>query len=185
MVIFRLINNNSFSAGLSQSEIQMASLAAYLVTHNFLRYALQLATTILITSFSVQEAAHLSIHAPNSPTAQGATVNHDLNVNSAPTVRPALKTYKKMFQGHFSASTIKGVNFYGPNSEYVISGSDDAKIFIWDKSTGELVQVLEGHKSIVNCIVGHPNVPMIASSGIDTEVSLHILPPLQLIDLNF
>jgi WD40 repeat protein len=75
-----------------------------------------------------------------------------------------------MFQGHFSASTIKGVNFYGPNSEYVMTGSDDAKVFIWDKATGELVQVLEGHKSIVNCIIGHPNIPMIASSGIDTEV---------------
>jgi WD40 repeat protein len=147
----------SLSTGLSQSEIQMASLAAYLVTHNYL---------------SIQEAVNLNVHSPNNPSAQGATANQGQNFNSAPKVLPALKTYKRMFQGHFSASTIKGVNFYGPNSEYVMTGSDDAKVFIWDKATGELVQVLEGHKSIVNCIIEHPNIPMIASSGIDTEIKL-------------
>lgn len=30
---------------------------------------------------------------------------------------------------------VKGVNFYGPQSDYVISGSDCGYIFIWDKKT--------------------------------------------------
>jgi len=82
------------------------------------------------------------------------------------------ETYKKQYKGHFSSSTIKGVNFWGPNSEFVMSGSDDAKIFIWDKKTGELLTILEGHNSVVNCIVGHPYDPLIASSGIDNVVKL-------------
>jgi len=85
----------------------------------------------------------------------------------------SLKTYKNVYKGHFSSKTIKAVNFYGPNSEFVISGSDDAKIYIWDKKkTTELLTILEGHEDIVNCIVGHPTQPMIASSGIDTMVKL-------------
>jgi len=83
-----------------------------------------------------------------------------------------LKTYKNVYKGHFSSKTIKAVNFYGPNSEFVISGSDDAKIYIWDKKSTELLTILEGHQDIVNCIVGHPTQPMIASSGIDNVVKL-------------
>jgi len=83
-----------------------------------------------------------------------------------------LKTYKNVYKGHYSSKTIKAVNFYGPDSEFVISGSDDAKIYIWDKKTTELLTILECHQEIVNCIVGHPTQPMIASSGIDTVVKL-------------
>jgi len=82
------------------------------------------------------------------------------------------KTYKNIYKGHYSSRTIKSVNFYGPNSEFVISGSDDALIYIWDKNTTEILAILEGHEDIVNCIVGHPTQPMIASSGIDNVVKL-------------
>jgi len=92
----------------------------------------------------------------------------ELNVEE----EPPLKTYKNVYKGHFSSKTIKSVNFYGPNSEYVISGSDDALIYIWDKKTTKLLTILEGHDEIVNCIVGHPTQPMIASSGIDNVVKL-------------
>lgn len=81
-------------------------------------------------------------------------------------------TYKNKYQGHHSSRTIKSVNFYGPNSEFVITGSDDANIYIWDKETTELLTFLEGHDDIVNCIIGHPTQPLIASSGIDHVVKL-------------
>jgi WD40 repeat protein len=83
-----------------------------------------------------------------------------------------VNNYKFKYQGHCSSRTIKSVNFYGPNSEFVISGSDDAIIYIWDKKTTELLTILEGHEDIVNCIIGHPTQPMIASSGIDKVVKL-------------
>jgi len=83
-----------------------------------------------------------------------------------------IKTYKQVFKGHKSSSTIKAVNFYGPRSEYVISGSDDAQIFIWDKKTGKLLRMLEGHARVVNCVEPHPSDPLIATSGIDVVVKL-------------
>jgi len=42
--------------------------------------------------------------------------------------------------------TVKGVNFFGPKSEYVISGSDCGNIFIWDKNTEAVVQWMAGDK---------------------------------------
>jgi WD40 repeat protein len=81
-------------------------------------------------------------------------------------------SFKSKYEGHVSRRTIKGVNFYGPNSEYVITGSDDANIYIYNKSTAKLLRVLQGHNSVVNCITGHPSSPIIASSGIDKVVKI-------------
>jgi hypothetical protein len=39
------------------------------------------------------------------------------------------------------------VNFFGPNDEYIISGSARVSIFFWDKETEAIVNVLE-HTSI-------------------------------------
>lgn len=40
--------------------------------------------------------------------------------------------------------TIKGVNFFGPNCEYVISGSDCGNIFYWDKNTEAILNFMPG-----------------------------------------
>ena len=39
---------------------------------------------------------------------------------------------------------MKGVNFYGARSEFIVSGSDCGHIFLWDKETESIVQLLEG-----------------------------------------
>jgi len=64
------------------------------------------------------------------------------------------------------------VAFFGPRGEYIISGSDDGYIFIWEKKTSELVQLLNGDKYVVNCIQGHPYDCALASSGIENDVKL-------------
>jgi len=35
--------------------------------------------------------------------------------------------------------TVKGVNFYGPRSEYVVSGSDCGNVYLWHKNTACVV----------------------------------------------
>ena len=37
-----------------------------------------------------------------------------------------------------------GVRFFGPQSEYIVSGSDCGHTFLWDKQTEEVVQFLQG-----------------------------------------
>lgn len=40
--------------------------------------------------------------------------------------------------------TVKGVNFYGPCSEFVVSGSDCGHIYLWDKHSARIVQFMVG-----------------------------------------
>lgn len=61
---------------------------------------------------------------------------------------------------------VKGVNFYGPNCEFVVSGSDCGNIFFWDKEGEDIVHMVKGDENgVVNCLEPHPNLPMLATSG--------------------
>ncbi|KAG0709673.1 WD40 repeat-like protein [Suillus ampliporus] len=86
---------------------------------------------------------------------------------AVPVVYPRMR-----FTGHCNVETVKDVNFLGPHDEFVTSGSDDGNFFIWRKSTGELVDILEGDQHVVNVIESHPHLPLVAVSGIDTTVKL-------------
>lgn len=70
-------------------------------------------------------------------------------------------------------TTIKGVNFFGPSSEYVISGSDCGNVFIWDRKTESIVQWMAAdQEGVVNCLEGHPSFPILATSGLDSDVKI-------------
>jgi nuclear receptor interaction protein len=76
------------------------------------------------------------------------------------------------YRGHCNVRTVKDVNYFGPNDEYVVSGSDDGNFFIWDRRTSELINVLEGDGEVVNVIQGHPYETMLAVSGIDHTIKI-------------
>nr|XP_044996420.1 DDB1- and CUL4-associated factor 8-like [Jaculus jaculus] len=81
--------------------------------------------------------------------------------------------YLKRYKGHRNYATVKGVNFYGPRSEFVASGSDCGHIYIWEKSSCQIVQFLEADEGgTINSIDPHPNLPVMASSGLDHEVKI-------------
>lgn len=81
--------------------------------------------------------------------------------------------YIKSYKGHRNNATVKGVNFYGPQSEYIVSGSDCGHVFLWDKETQEVVQFLEGDNTgVVNCLEPHPFAPILATSGLDHDVKI-------------
>ncbi|KKY18394.1 putative wd repeat-containing protein [Phaeomoniella chlamydospora] len=81
-------------------------------------------------------------------------------------------THTRIYKGHCNVKTVKDINFYGLDDEYIISGSDDGNFFIWDRKTTRLLNILEGDGEIVNVIQGHPYEPMIAASGIDNTVKI-------------
>ena len=60
----------------------------------------------------------------------------------------------RKYVGHCNVKTVKDVNFYGLNDEFVVSGSDDGNLFIWDKKTSQLLNILEGDGEVVNVIQG-------------------------------
>ena len=56
------------------------------------------------------------------------------------------------------------------NGQYVMCGSDDGRIYFWDKSTQNLIRVLEGDSQVVNALCPHPSTCLLATSGIDNVV---------------
>ncbi|XP_041352477.1 WD and tetratricopeptide repeats protein 1-like isoform X2 [Gigantopelta aegis] len=81
--------------------------------------------------------------------------------------------YEFRFCGHCNTTTdIKEANFFGSNGQYIVAGSDDGSFFIWEKETTNIVRVLRGDDSIVNCLQPHPSYCLLATSGIDPVVRL-------------
>ena len=65
-------------------------------------------------------------------------------------------SHTRKYTGHCNVKTVKDANFFGLQDEYVVSGSDGGHIFIWDKKTSELVNILEGDNEVVNVVQGKP-----------------------------
>uniref|UniRef100_A0A674NBH3 DDB1 and CUL4 associated factor 8 n=1 Tax=Takifugu rubripes TaxID=31033 RepID=A0A674NBH3_TAKRU len=81
--------------------------------------------------------------------------------------------YLRRYKGHRNNATVKGVNFYGPCSEFVVSGSDCGHIYLWDKYSARIVQFMEGDRGgVVNCLEPHPHLPGMATSGLDYDIKL-------------
>ncbi|XP_017137654.1 DDB1- and CUL4-associated factor 8 [Drosophila miranda] len=77
------------------------------------------------------------------------------------------------YEGHVNHRTIKGVNFFGPRSEYVISGSDCGHIFFWDRNTESIINYMKGDiAGVINCLEPHPWMPVLATSGLEHNVKI-------------
>lgn len=80
---------------------------------------------------------------------------------------------RQRYVGHCNVGTdIKQASFLGQLGEFVASGSDDGRWFIWEKRTGRLIKMLAGDGAVVNCVQCHPFDCAIATSGIDSTVKV-------------
>lgn len=79
------------------------------------------------------------------------------------------------YRGHNNNKTIKGVNYFGLNSEYVISGSDCGNFFIWDRNTEAIINWKKADLvGVVNCLEPHPHFPVLATSGLEHDVKIWV-----------
>lgn len=99
--------------------------------------------------------------------------NMGLGPHFVPSSSEDLRTEEaQVFSGHRNSRTVKGVNFFGPNDEYVVSGSDCGHIFIWEKKSSEVVRMMIGDRHVVNQLESHPLIPMLATCGIEKNIKL-------------
>ncbi|XP_072938613.1 DDB1- and CUL4-associated factor 8 [Epargyreus clarus] len=83
--------------------------------------------------------------------------------------------YTHRYSGHRNSATFKGVSFFGPRSQYVVSGSDCSHVFVWERSSEAIVQWLQADvQGVVNCIEAHPRCPVLATSGLDKDIKIWI-----------
>ncbi|RUS86044.1 hypothetical protein EGW08_006198 [Elysia chlorotica] len=81
--------------------------------------------------------------------------------------------YVHKYEGHRNSATVKGVNFYGPKSEFIVSGSDCGHVYFWDKQTEAIINFQTGDDTgVINALEPHPTLPVLATSGLDHDVKL-------------
>ncbi|XP_060874222.1 WD and tetratricopeptide repeats protein 1-like [Metopolophium dirhodum] len=66
----------------------------------------------------------------------------------------------------------KEANFFGSRNQFIIAGSDDGLIFVWEKNTEKNLLTLKGDNFVVNCLQPHPSEFLFATSSIGSEVKL-------------
>ena len=87
----------------------------------------------------------------------------------------------KTYQGHSNSKFSIGGAFgiYGPSeylSAFVVSGSEDGAIRIWDVSSKRVLQTIESaHNGVVFGTDSHPSSKYIVSGGSDGKVCLWAL----------
>jgi len=88
-------------------------------------------------------------------------------------LRRAAKDYKQRYVGHCNITTdIKEANYLGLNGEFIVAGSDDGNFYIWEGETAKIRAVYRADSAIVNCVQPHPNICMLATSGIDHDIKI-------------
>ncbi|XP_068638965.1 protein ALTERED SEED GERMINATION 2 isoform X2 [Aristolochia californica] len=109
-------------------------------------------------------------HSPNGSCESPSSSSQNENLTYEPEV---VIDMKQRYVGHCNVGTdIKQASFLGQNGEYIASGSDDGRWFIWEKKTGRLVKMLAGDEAVVNCVQCHPFDCTIATSGIDNTIKI-------------
>jgi WD repeat-containing protein 42A len=86
---------------------------------------------------------------------------------------PITTAFLHRYTGHRNNATVKGVNFYGPKSEYVVSGSDCGHVFLWDRQSEAIVNYFHADEGgVINVLEPHPSLPVLATSGLDHDVKI-------------
>jgi len=86
--------------------------------------------------------------------------------------------------GYYNSCTMKSCCFGGPNDEFVLSGSDDFNLYMWQISDDETSWqdrahlVLRGHRSIVNQVRYNPQRSILVSSGVEKIIKVWSALPL-------
>ena len=79
---------------------------------------------------------------------------------------------RRSFEGRTNEETCaKEVQFLCGEAA-VGSGGDCGNFYVWDASSGGLLKKLRADRYIVNCVAPHPTWPLVATSGIDSEIKI-------------
>ncbi|XP_071733198.1 WD repeat-containing protein 26 homolog [Rutidosis leptorrhynchoides] len=77
------------------------------------------------------------------------------------------------YKGHKCSRFVVRACFGGLDQAFVAGGSEDSRVYIWHRETGELIETLSGHSGAVNCTSWNPMNPhMLATASDDRTVRI-------------
>lgn len=77
------------------------------------------------------------------------------------------------YGGHLNRFTfLKNARYAGPNDEYIVTGSDSGKAWVYEKKSGCVVSLLNADSSTCNGVIPHPTLPFFITYGIDSTAKL-------------
>jgi WD40 domain-containing protein len=76
---------------------------------------------------------------------------------------------KEILKGH--TNKVRCVA-YSPNGNYIVSGSGDNNLILWNGRTGEQIKILKGHSAMVQCVAYSPDGNYIVSGSHDNNLIL-------------
>ncbi|KAM0039139.1 putative transcription factor WD40-like family [Helianthus debilis subsp. tardiflorus] len=79
-----------------------------------------------------------------------------------------------MHIGHVNKTYCITPTFSVTNGKYIVSGSEDHCVYVWDLQGKNLLQKLEGHTDTVISVNFHPIENMIASAGLINDRTIRI-----------
>ncbi|GER41156.1 transducin family protein / WD-40 repeat family protein [Striga asiatica] len=77
------------------------------------------------------------------------------------------------YKGHRQKKYVIRSCFGGLNSMFIASGSEDSKVYIWNRRCSDPIEILSGHSMTVNCVSWNPKRPqMLASASDDNTIRI-------------
>ena len=75
------------------------------------------------------------------------------------------------FGGHLNQATfLKNCAYWGPREEYVVSGGDQGIVWIWDRFSGRVANLVKADETVCSGTAPRPYLPWLASYGVESTV---------------
>ena len=91
---------------------------------------------------------------------------------AAISVKKVYLWYTSVLTGHLNKDYCVMACFGTVQGKWIISGSEDNQLLIWDLNTGQVVKKLTGHAGPVLCCDAHPSKQIIVSGSLDKKVKI-------------
>lgn len=82
--------------------------------------------------------------------------------------------FLKTYTGHVNTKFCIPAVFSVTNGKYVVSGSEDNCVYLWDLQSRKVAQKLEGHVDTVVAVACHPTRNMIVSGALENDRSVKV-----------
>uniref|UniRef100_A0A8C9RIG3 WD repeat domain 5 n=1 Tax=Scleropages formosus TaxID=113540 RepID=A0A8C9RIG3_SCLFO len=80
----------------------------------------------------------------------------------------------KTYTGHKNEKYCVFANFSVTGGKWIVSGSEDSMVYIWNLQTKEIVQKLPGHTDVVISTACHPTENIIASAALENDKTIKL-----------